>query len=165
MRLTLRPMAEEEREGFVRRQRVSYAADLVRTHGLEQEEAERKAEADYGIIRRSVPAGHYLFVIEDAGSGDRVGDLWFGPSPGRRPGTAFLYDIVIDEALRGRGLGRQAMRLFEERAGSLGFVRMGLHVFADNEPARSLYRSLGYVEQSVWMGKDVDRESEHESFD
>jgi len=53
------------------------------------------------------------------------------------------------------GLGPAALRRFEETAARMGFHRLGLHVFADNEPACSLYRSLGYVQQSVWMGKDL----------
>ena len=34
--------------------------------------------------------------------------------------------------------------------------RMELNVFGGNDVARSLYRSLGYVERAVSMGKDID---------
>jgi ribosomal protein S18 acetylase RimI-like enzyme len=64
-----------------------------------------------------------------------------------------LYEIELDEHVRGRGLGREAMVAFEERARELGARNITLNVFGGNEVARSLYRSLGYVEQSVHMSK------------
>ena len=38
-------------------------------------------------------------------------------------------------------------------ARTLGYDEIGLHVFGDNEIARNLYRSAGYVETNVSMVK------------
>ena len=47
------------------------------------------------------------------------------------------------------------MRLFEEEARRRGLSRTNLTVLGGNEVARSLYRSLGYVERAVFMSKDL----------
>ena len=73
-----------------------------------------------------------------------------------RPTGVWLYEIELDEAARGRGLGREAMIEFEARARDLGAEKLALNVFGGNEVARSLYRSLGYVEESVQMGKRLE---------
>ena len=47
-------------------------------------------------------------------------------------------------------------REFAEReAKALGIHRIELNVFGGNTVARNLYRSLGYVERAVQMGKDL----------
>lgn len=37
----------------------------------------------------------------------------------------------------------------------LGLGAIALNVFGGNEPARALYRSLGYRDVSVWMSKEL----------
>ncbi len=81
--------------------------------------------------------------------GASIGRLFFA----ERPAGVWLYEIELDERVRGRGLGREAMVVFEERARELGAKKITLNVFGGNEVARSLYRSLGYLEESVHMAK------------
>jgi ribosomal protein S18 acetylase RimI-like enzyme len=69
--------------------------------------------------------------------------------------TLYVYSVEIAPEYRGRGLGREAMRLFEEEARRRGLSRTNLTVLGGNEVARSLYRSLGYVERAVFMSKDL----------
>jgi ribosomal protein S18 acetylase RimI-like enzyme len=45
------------------------------------------------------------------------------------------------------------MLFAEEEARRLGLPGVGLNVFGGNEPARGLYRSLGYAEEAVYMTK------------
>ena len=45
--------------------------------------------------------------------------------------------------------------LFEEEARRRGRSQANLTVLGGNEVARSLYRSLGYVERAVFMSKDL----------
>ena len=61
--------------------------------------------------------------------------------------------IEIFARFRGGGFGRQAMLLLEAR--SRGLSRISLNVFGGNEIARSLYRSLGYAENAVQIGKTL----------
>ena len=97
-------------------------------------------------------AGHeFRSVVSEAG--ETVGTLWFAAEdePGR--GTAFIWDIVVDPAFRGRGYGRAALDALDRLARSLGYDAVRLHVFADNAVARRLYGSAGYVETGVTMLK------------
>lgn len=61
--------------------------------------------------------------------------------------SCWLGGILVDEAHQGRGVGRaavvEALRLLRERAGSSGFA---LSYHPDNEVAKALYASLGFVE-------------------
>jgi ribosomal protein S18 acetylase RimI-like enzyme len=65
----------------------------------------------------------------------------------------FIWDIEVVEAARGHGYGRAALAALEPIARDLGYDAIGLHVFGDNEIARGLYRSSGYVETDVSMRK------------
>ncbi len=87
--------------------------------------------------------------------GKRVGELWIGPA-GKDPARWWVWDVTIDEGVRGRGYGRKTMLLAEELARANGATHLGLNVFARNEVARSLYTSLGYQETSVHMRKELD---------
>jgi ribosomal protein S18 acetylase RimI-like enzyme len=98
--------------------------------------------------------GHAIFVVEADGAA--VGRLWLAerPSGGRR--VLFVYSLSIDAEARGHGHGRAAMRLAEDEARARGIGRLELNVFGGNGVARGLYRSLGYVETSVQMAKELD---------
>ena len=71
----------------------------------------------------------------------------------RREGAAFIWDIAIVAEYRGRGYGRAALQALEPLVRELGYDSIGLHVFGDNEVARQLYRSVGYMETDVSMQK------------
>ena len=70
--------------------------------------------------------------------------------------TGFIFDIAINEDQRGKGYGKRAMQLIEEKARELGIRQMGLHVFAKNKIARNLYKSLRYETKSLNMTKDLN---------
>ena len=72
---------------------------------------------------------------------------------GRR--VLYIYEIAIEPEHQGRGYGRAAMRLVEDEAARRGIARIELNVFGGNDVARGLYRTLGYVETSVQMAKDL----------
>ena len=88
--------------------------------------------------------------------GEAVGHVWFAESSRNDRRTIFVNDVEIDEAYRGRGLGRAAMGLVEDAARARGIDRVELNVFGGNTAARSLYRSLGYDEVAVGMRKRLD---------
>ena len=81
-------------------------------------------------------------------------DSWIGKLKDRWFGEA-EDEEEIDEAFRGRGLGRAAMVFAEQEAQRLGIAKVALNVFGGNEVARGLYRSLGYAETAVHMEKRV----------
>jgi len=153
MRVRLRELREDELPEWLEAARHFYVNDLERHAGLTRTEAEEKAGRDHGaLLPDGKPiAGQHLFTIEDE-HGDAIGRLWFA----LRPPGVWLYEIELEERVRGRGLGREAMLAFEERARELGAEKVTLNVFGGNKVARSLYRSLGYCEESVHMGKRLE---------
>jgi ribosomal protein S18 acetylase RimI-like enzyme len=154
----LRPLRVDEFDAYVAHGKEFYARDMIENGGAPPDVAKRKAEADTARLLTDGLAtpDQFIFAVEAAETGERVGDLWFASRDTEFEGTvAFVYSIEIFESFRGRGFGRQAMLLLEDEVRSRDLSRIGLNVFGGNEVARSLYRSLGYAENAVWMGKDV----------
>jgi GNAT superfamily N-acetyltransferase len=83
-----------------------------------------------------------------------VGWLWLGPSP-RDPDCVMVFDVRIERAHQGAGLGRAAMLAAEAVVRDAGFSRIGLQVLGWNQPAETLYRSLGYQVDATTMSKPV----------
>ena len=57
----------------------------------------------------------------------------------------FLYELAVDEAARGRGVGRALVEALAELARGRGCYGMWVAVDADNGPALATYRSAGAV--------------------
>jgi ribosomal protein S18 acetylase RimI-like enzyme len=156
--IRLRPLREDEFPAWHARSRERYAADMVANAGLTPAQADAKAARDGVALLPDGLAtpGHHLFVVEDAETGAAVGTLWFAlGSSSEGTARAWLYEIEIDAAQRGRGYGRAAMHELEARVRALGHDRIELNVFGGNAVARGLYRSLGYVETAVTMAKPL----------
>jgi prepilin-type processing-associated H-X9-DG protein len=88
--------------------------------------------------------GHYLFTIVRKETNEKVGYLWFNVTERSGEKVGFIFDLEIDERHRRKGYARAAMLALEEKARSLGIARLGLHVFAYNTAAKTLYESLGF---------------------
>lgn len=137
--------------------RAAYEHDLVAQGGLGRDQAAAKTATDWERLFPDgrVAPGNELFAVEDE-SGVRVGDLWIAERENDGGDKVlYVYSIEIAPEHRGRGLGREAMLLFEDEARSRGISTTSLTVLGGNEVARSLYRSLGYAERAVFMSKDV----------
>jgi ribosomal protein S18 acetylase RimI-like enzyme len=150
-------MADGELPAHIAQSRAEYAEGIELDAGMPAAEAQAKAARDVeSLFPGGRPSkGQHVFALEDAESGERVGRLHYAERPlGSR--RAWLYDVAIDAPLRGKGLGREAMLAFERHLRERGYTRTELNVFGGNERARSLYRSLGYRELGITMGKDLD---------
>src|SRR5512143_2561563 len=150
-----RPIRADEYAAWRDLETEEYARDIAENGDTPADAARRKAEADMAEI---LPDGlatpkHWIFVLEV--DGVVAGRLWLSEREidGRR--AIFAFDIHVDEAYRGRGFGRAAMLLAEREALTRGIRRIELNVFGGNTVARGLYQSLGYVERSVLMAKDL----------
>jgi ribosomal protein S18 acetylase RimI-like enzyme len=97
--------------------------------------------------------GHLLWRLEEGAQ--PVGTLWIGPVSPEDVLTYWVWDIVIAEAHRRRGLGKEAMLLAEEQARVAGATTLGLTVFAHNPGAQHLYEQLGYAPISTRMSKTL----------
>lgn len=128
---------------------AAYRAGAVATYARSREEAGESPELALRTARASFaelfpggrPApGQHAFTLRHEGR--RAGILWVGR---RWPAQAWVYDVEIDPAFRGRGLGAAAMVHGARWARGEGIARLGLNVFGPNRHARGLYERLGYV--------------------
>jgi ribosomal protein S18 acetylase RimI-like enzyme len=133
-----------------------YVDQMVEFGGMEREHAAAKAVRDFATVLPDglETKGHWLFVIE--AEVRAVGCLWFAERDLDGRPSAFLYDIQIDEQLRGHGYGRAAMLEFEREAARRGLHHLSLNVFGGNAPARGLYSSLGWAEMAITMTKHLE---------
>jgi ribosomal protein S18 acetylase RimI-like enzyme len=152
--VTLVPMTADTFERWRVAAIRGYAEDKVRVGAWPASEALARSERAFAELlpEGRATVGHELCsIVEETGA--IVGALWFGPVDSLGPGTCFIWDIEVAPEARGRGHGRAALQALEPIARELGYDAIALHVFADNDVARSLYRSSGYVETDVSMRK------------
>jgi ribosomal protein S18 acetylase RimI-like enzyme len=149
------PLGDEELAEWLPRVRKGYAADLAGNGGLDAAAARAKAEAD---TERLFPGGRPSegqFVFAVVADGRRAGEVWFGLRDDDMGRLVWVFSVEVDPAFRGRGLGRAAMEFVEAEARRRGYDRVSLNVMGGNTVARGLYRSLGYDEVALVLGKDV----------
>ncbi len=143
--MRLVPLRPEEFEAWAERSRRGFADQQARSGSMPAADARAYAGRQLAALlpHGSATPGHHLWTLVAAG--EAVGSLWL--AIGHRPGgpEAYLYEIELDPAARGRGLGRAAMLAAEDAARSLGATRMRLNVFGHNAVAAGLYEDLGYA--------------------
>jgi len=83
-----------------------------------------------------------------------VGLAWVALEHGEKRG-AWIYDIEIVPAQRGKGYGRTLPHAVEQLVIEHGVDRVGLNVFAGSSIARKLYESTGYQATSLHMRKTL----------
>jgi GNAT superfamily N-acetyltransferase len=100
-----------------------------------------------------------IFVAED--DGKTVGFVSvFGrmkyPTPDDYPYEyAYISDLIVQKAYRGKGLGRMLLSWAEEYARSLGVSRLQLEVTFANKRARRLYSSFGFENDLIRVEKKL----------
>ncbi len=62
-----------------------------------------------------------------------------------------LYDLFVSPALRRRGAGRALLEAAADHARATGALRMELATARTNLPAQSLYESLGWVRDEMFL--------------
>jgi ribosomal protein S18 acetylase RimI-like enzyme len=158
--LGLEPMTPEECDAYVAWSLPGYAAEKVRAGIWSQEESLEQARKSFlhYLPEGYATPGHLFFHLVEP-SGGRVGLLWLYADPAK-PQHAFLYHIVVDEAHRGRGLGKQALALAEDEMRRRGCRHLELNVFGWNTRAISLYRGQGYAPVDMRMRKSLEEARE-----
>lgn len=147
------PISDEQFSERMPRLKAGYAEHLEAT-GMSAERAAEKSEQDHA---RLLPGGRprdedqLLTVLVDGVPG---GLLWVGPLE-EEPGAWWVWQIEVDETLRGRGVGRAAMTLAADIVRAGGGRSLGLNVFGDNAAARRLYDSLGFRTTNLQMRLDL----------
>ena len=148
-------MTQPEFDAFLALAVPEYAADNVRAGYWDEAEALERSHKEFESL---LPQGlqsenHFLYTVYDGDSA--VGLIWMRANMDRPTKSGFIFDIRIDEKFRGKGYGKQAMLLIEEKARELGLKSIGLHVFAVNTVERNLYESIGYEVGSLNMTKKL----------
>jgi ribosomal protein S18 acetylase RimI-like enzyme len=152
--LNLRKMSLEEFEKFEITSKQSYKQDKIRANGFTEVEAQKVA--DEGFLRL-LPKGYnsedtFLFMVENS-ENKAIGHLWYLVQGAENNRKAFIADILIFEEFQGKGLGKETMLLLEVEAKKQKLKSIGLHVFAFNERAIGLYKSLNYQITDLVMEK------------
>jgi len=93
-----------------------------------------------------------LLVLRD-GDGRMVGYDWLKVEDD----AGEIYVLGVDPELAGQGLGRSLLRAGFARLADRGISTADLYVEGDNEPALALYRSAGFVDQTVDIQYRRDR--------
>jgi ribosomal protein S18 acetylase RimI-like enzyme len=148
-------MTQPEFEAFLERTIPEYAEEKVRAGYWDESDALERSHKEFADL---LPQGlqskdHYLYTLYDGD--EAVALIWLKANPDRPTKDGFIFELYVDEKQRGKGYGRGAMLLIEEKARELGLKSIGLHVFGFNQVARNLYESLGYETSSVNMTKTL----------
>ena len=153
----LRPMTPREFDTWRPWAVQDYAREDVEHKGIDPDRAlgNMSAFLESVIPRGPRTEGHRLSIVEDAATGGRVGYTWWAVRDLDAGPAAWIYDVYIDEPFRGKGFGRGLMEAVETQVREAGLTRMELHVWVDNDPATSLYRSLGFVPTGMEMFKQL----------
>lgn len=143
--MRVRPITDDELPGFIATTMREYANDKNEHGGIPLDEANRQAaqETAQQFPDGRLSPGHAVLVATDD-AGSRIGRLWMAPR-GEEKEIAFIYQIAVEEAERGRGYGRALMQEAANWARDNGFRTLALHVFGGNDIAINLYESLGFV--------------------
>jgi ribosomal protein S18 acetylase RimI-like enzyme len=156
MTVRLRPPTPDEYAAWSVQELEGYIAEIVASGSVSRaaaEELARREDAQLMPLGLDTP-GQLIFRLEV--EDEPVGWLWLSlRHPYGDPGVGFIYNIVVDEAFRRRGYGREAMLLAEQEARRHGLHALALNVFGHNRVAHDLYLSLGYRETSIRMKKDL----------
>jgi ribosomal protein S18 acetylase RimI-like enzyme len=148
-------MTQTEFDAFLERIIPEYAADNVKAGYWDESEAlEKSRKETNGLLPQGLQTeNHNLYTVYD--EDQAVGIVWMRANVNRPTKSGFIFELRVDERFRGKGYGKQAMLLIEEKAREMGLQSIGLHVFAYNDVARSLYEKLGYEASSLNMKKDI----------
>jgi ribosomal protein S18 acetylase RimI-like enzyme len=145
--------SSDDRRRWLDEMWVDYRQDLLGS-GMSDEAADKNIERNRSQLfsNGELVAGNVVFDVLDDDD-IAIGSLWLSEAPDS--GEWFIYDIVVDEAFRGAGLGRRTMSAAEAYVVAHGGHRLGLNVFGPNLVARHLYESMDYRVMAVSMFKDL----------
>ena len=146
----LEPIQQEDFERFLEHEIREYAADHVRNGNWPADGALERSKQEFESLLPEGIHSHnqYLYSIVDDG-GNRIGVLWVQ----MKDQKAFIFDFVIDEAFRGKGYGKQALAVMDEKLRSIDVESVGLHVFGDNIAVQETYKKAGFQITGIHMNK------------
>jgi ribosomal protein S18 acetylase RimI-like enzyme len=156
--LYLKSMSPQSFEKFKKNSQESYAESLALCEDIPVAEALKNASVQFSQLVQSGAStpGQYFFDVIEAATEKVVGFLWLSIQNRFGRKVASINDISINESDRGKGFGKELMKLVENEARQLGATRVRLHVFNHNEVAKKLYLAMGFVPTNIDMRKDLN---------
>ncbi|MFU8947851.1 GNAT family N-acetyltransferase [Mycetocola zhadangensis] len=157
--ITTRSMTPTEFDSWQQELAREYAEEQVAAGNWEASTAVERALAENArLLPDGVNTSRMMFLVAVLDDGTTVGRAWVGRDhPRGAPDTAFLWDIEIHEAVRGRGFGRALLAAVEERVAAEGVGALELNVFGSNVTAIALYERSGYRVVTQQMRKSLQR--------
>ncbi|WP_297624823.1 GNAT family N-acetyltransferase [Nocardioides sp.] len=153
----LRPMTQEEYAAYRAGAEREYAEDMAASGQLDLAAAVERSAAQYAeLLPDGLDSpGMHLWTAETGDPAEPVGLGWIELRRRRAGVSAWIYDIHVDAARRGEGLGRGIMEALHDAARGLGATSVALNVFGHNATAIHLYESLGYAVTAQQMKRDL----------
>ncbi len=156
-KLTVRPMTSDEFDAFRSRTDQEYAAEQVRAGNWTAIEADGlAAKLTNDLLPQGIETPGMLLLTAENSDGLVIGHVWVALE--RQPGSsvgAWIYEFEINSDQRGKGYGRELLRLAELETAKRGVTAIGLNVFGSNVIASNLYESAGYEVTSSRMHKEL----------
>ncbi|MAU00898.1 MAG: hypothetical protein CL608_27450 [Anaerolineaceae bacterium] len=153
------PMSQADYDRFITWAIEDYAREQVKAGAWPEENANALARQAFEarLPNGLSSANQFLCMIERVEDGVQVGELWWGVQEQADTRFAALNDFHIFNEYRRQGYGSQALDAMEEAMRQEGLETVYLHVFGHNEPARAMYRKMGYAERNVTMMKNLGK--------
>ncbi len=153
--IEFRKMSQDEYSKYSEPQLESYAQDIARNfkRPIDEVRIDAKEQVNRTLKDGLSTQGHFLFNVIEKKTGETIGRIWYNVEKDKK--RAFLYDILIHKAYRGKGYGRKTLQLLEAKLRDMGIKQLGLHVFGDNQVAINLYKTQDYYTASFNMQKDL----------
>ncbi len=155
--IKLVPMSEEAFSRYLNWSVKNYADEKVKSGNWPQEGSLERSEKEFKRLLKDglKTEKNYLYTAMD-GDVD-AGMLWIAiiKNDGEHD-IIWIYDIMVNQDMRGKGYGFQIMNALEEKAKELGQSSILLHVFGHNTPAIELYKKCGYVISNMVMQKNIE---------
>jgi ribosomal protein S18 acetylase RimI-like enzyme len=155
MVVELVPMVDTDFRRYMETAVEDYAQSRFRCGDEAVEESRAAAKDAYEqLLSQGIASpGQHLFCIVAPGVQGRVGIVWLALREKYGVKSAYVYNIEVDEAHRGKGYGAGALARAEAFAREWGAVRLSLNVWNWNETARSLYEKAGFEVMAIGMTK------------
>lgn len=141
--MDVRILTESDANEFVRLRLEALTREPL-AFGRSPDEALPWPLPSVGARLHAVPEGNFAVGAFDAGR--MVGQCGFVRHEGRKERhKGFVWGVYVSPAARGRGAARSMMNVIVERARSYpDLEQLSLSVAVPQEPARRLYRALGF---------------------
>lgn len=155
--IILAPMDKSEFSAYMLDNIRRYAAENVRAGRWAEEESVQMAEKSINdILPEGMDTkGNFFFDPKIPVSGEKIGVVWLSVLDQTKLRSVFIYDILIFEGFRGKGLGTETLKEIEAWAKGIEATSIWLHAFWSNQRSIALYRRMGYAESDLTMSKTI----------